>query len=546
MKTKSILLRVLIGAAAVFVAYWFALPALNLASKGFWFFLLFILAVVALLTVPTPAAFAVADYVNARVNGKGFKRRGERVANELGSRRLVLRICGIAAAAIVAFLLVGSLIGAHLFNAAAYRDLLPLADGDFAQDVAELQMSQIPVVDRDTASRLGSRKLGEMKDLVSQFDIEQDYTQINFGGVPTRVTPLAYADIIKWAYNQKNGLPGYLMVDMATQETTLVRFANGGMKYSRSDILTRDITRHLRFNYPTAIFDEISFEIDEDGTPYWVASVVRYRVGIWGGKDIKGAVLCNAITGKCDYYPIESVPQWVDQAYSTSMVLDQLTDHGAYIYGFWNSVFGQREVLQPTEGYNYVAVDDDVWVYTGMTSVVADESNVGFVLINLRTKEGRFYAVPGAEEYSAMASAEGQVQNLHYVSTFPILLNVADRPTYFMALKDSAGLSKMYAFVDVEHYQVVATGYTVDEARANYSAKLSSDESIETKETEVRGVIEAVSQAVIDGNTRYYLLLDGTVYRADIALSDRLPFVKAGDTVAFTADESGRIVAWLE
>lgn len=543
-KALNVITRLALAAVIIFVAYWFALPAINLVNTGFWGFLIFCIAVITVLFLPKGvfAGFSVetkGTQAHVKYNGS-FKENVKKAG-------LLLKISGGAIGLIVVFLLVGGVMGWEIFNATAYRDLLTVTDGDFATDVAELNMSQIPVVDRDTAARLGSRKLGEMSDLVSQFDISDDYTQINYNGSPYRVTPLAYADIIKLAYNYKDGLPGYITVDMVTQETSLVRFENGGMKYSRSDVLLRDIDRHLRFNYPTLIFDEISFEIDDNGTPYWVASVVDYRIGIWSGADISGVVLCNAMNGDCEYYDIKDTPQWVDQAYSSDMIVQQLIYNGEYVSGFWNSVFGQRDVLQPTDGYNYIAVDDDVWLYTGMTSVLADESNVGFVLVNLRTKETKFYSVPGAEEYSAMSSAQGQVQHLGYVSTFPILLNVADRPTYFMALKDGAGLSKMYAFVDVEQYQVVATGYTVSEARDNYSEKLAADENIVTRPDEdelVEGVISEITSAVVNGNTKYYIKLqnDGRIFIADVSLNDGLPFAKVNDEIYITVDARGNVI----
>ena len=104
-----------------------------------------------------------------------------------------------------------------------------------------------------------------------------------------------------------------------------------------------------------------------------------------------------------------------------------------------------------------------VYMYTGITSAGGDQSNVGFLLSNQRTKETRYYHAPGAIEESARDSAEGVVQDLRYTTTFPLLLNVAGEPTYFMSLKDASQLVKMYAMVNVEQYQLVATGTTVSE-----------------------------------------------------------------------------------
>ena len=440
----------------------------------------------------------------------------------------------------MALFLVAYLSGAEIFNASRYSELLPLEDGNFSQDVAELSMSQIPVVDRDTASRLGQRKLGEISELVSQFEIEEDYTQINYQGRPVRVTPLAYGDLIKWFGNQSNGIPAYITVDMTTQETQLVRL-DEGIKYSRSEYFLRNLNRYLRFCYPTKIFEAVTFEIDENGTPYWIASVIDYKIGFWGGADICGAVLLNAQTGESTYYEVEDVPTWVDTVYSANMLINQLTYNGKYRSGFFNSIFGQKGVLRPTEGYNYIAIGDDVYLYTGMTSVTSDQSNVGFVLINMRTKEARYYVMSGAEEYSAMESAQGAVQEKKYTATFPILLNIAERPTYFMSLKDGAGLVKMYAFVDMEQYQIVGTGNTVDEARQNYvnnlmDAGVQVDEAPEEdlQGTTVSGVVAQVSSAVVDGNTKYYVMLQGdsTVYVLPVEMSSLLPFVKEGDTLS--------------
>ena len=328
---------------------------------------------------------------------------------------------------------------------------------------------------------------------------------------------------------------------MTTQETTLVRLEDG-IKYSRGEYFFRNLDRYLRFKYPTKIFDNISFEIDENGTPYWVASCVEFKIGIWSGRDIEGAVLLNAVTGESEYYALDDIPSWVDQVYSSEMIMQQLTYNGKYRSGFFNSIFGQQGVLQPTDGYNYLAINDDVYLYTGMTSVTSDESNVGFVLTNLRTKETKFYSIPGAEEYSAMSSAEGQVQHLKYTATFPLLLNISDRPTYFMSLKDAAGLVKMYAFVDVSQYQIVGTGETVDAARADYIAKLK-DEDLEVDdagEKTVSGIIERIASAVVNGNSNYYITLENsdTVYIVPVTLSDRLPLAQPGDSIELSVSET--------
>ncbi|HIW74186.1 MAG TPA: CvpA family protein [Firmicutes bacterium] len=520
-----------VGAAtlAAAVVFWFMLPAINPLDPNFWIFLAIVAAFYAAAILFTGDRRALASTAVKVGKGPGGQNIELHLPKSKGLKIAALVVlAGLAAAGLL------WLIGQPVFNASRYRDLLVRQEGSFTEDIAELSMDQIPVVDRDTAQRLGARKLGEMSDLVSQFEIAPDYTQINLNDRPVRVTPLVYGDIIKWFNNNSQGIPAYIQVDMVTQETTLVRLEEG-MKYAPCEYLMRDLQRYLRFHYPTKIFDNYSFEVDEDGTPYWIAPTIRYRIGVWGGRDISGVVLVNAVTGEHRFYPLEEIPQWVDQVYRADIVIEQLTYNGKYQDGFWNAYFGQKGVLRPTEGYNYIAMNDDVYLYTGMTSVASDQSNVGFVLVNMRTKDTRFYSVPGAEELSAMSSAEGQVQHLNYTATFPLLLNVADRPTYFLSLKDAAGLVKMYAFVDVERYQVVGTGATVDEAQASYVKALSQEADVDAGGGEEKaGVIERISSAVVDGNTRYYFTLkgDAAVYVAAIQVSDRLPFLAPGDSVA--------------
>ena len=316
-----------------------------------------------------------------------------------------------------------------------------------------------------------------------------------------------------------------MRIDMRSQEVTVVRLEEG-IRYSPSEYLNRDLSRHLRFQYPTLMFGEVNFEIDEEGMPYWVASVIDKTIGLFDGTDVVGAVLLNAVTGESEYYPVGTIPSWVDRAYSADLLVSQYNYYGKYHNGFWNSLFGQSDCTATTQGYNFIAQDDDVWMYTGITSVTGDRGNIGFILVNQRTKEARYYSCAGAEEYSAMSSAQGAVQQYNYQATFPLLLNVSDQPTYFMALKDSAGLVKMYAMVNVQQYQVVSTGYSLAECQQNYHQLLLKNEIIEdigessspsadlTEETATAsGIIDRIRWANIDGNTIFYLRLEGeTVY----------------------------------
>lgn len=449
----------------------------------------------------------------------------------------IMKYSLILAGILIVLIPVGTFISSPIFNAKSYQKQLVLdKKADFYKDNKTISYESIPVVDRESAIRLGDRKMGEMVDYVSQFEVDQSYEQINYKDNPYRVTPLEYSDLIKWFTNHGDGLPAYIRVNMVSQESEVVKLKEG-MKYSKSDHFGRKIERHLRANYPSLMFDTLAFEINDDGIPYWIAPVYEYKIGLFGGKDIVGAVLVNAINGDHDYYDIKKVPEWVDRVYPSSLILTQLENYGKYTNGYLNTLLSQKGVLRPTDGYNYIAINDDVYLYTGLTSVSKDASNVGFAMINLRTKDGKFYNISGAEEYSAMSSAEGEVQNLKYKATFPILINAGGHPTYFLSLKDDANLVKKYAFVSVENYQLVATGDSVAQAEQAYYALLESNgkktNAGDFKTNKLTGVISEINEAVVDGNSTYYFKIEGndTIFIGDISLSDHFPLAKVGDNV---------------
>lgn len=386
--------------------------------------------------------------------------------------------------------------------------------------------------------------MGTMVDLVSQFEVNDMYTQINYKNKPVRVSPLQYGSLIKWLTNKSDGIPGYIRIDMTTQQAEVVRLEKG-IRYSTSDHFGRNIYRHLRFAYPTYMFDDIRFEIDDDGTPYWICPAKKYNVGLFGGVTVGRVVLCNAVTGQMQDYDVSEVPQWVDKVYSADMLINLYDYYGTLKHGFLNSVLRQKDCVKTTDGYNYIALDDDVWVYTGITSVGQDKSNVGFVLMNQRTMETRYYEISGAEENSAMSSAEGKVQHLNYTATFPLLLNVGGEPTYFMALKDSAGLVKSYAMLNIEKYQNVAIGETVSECEANY-IKMMSQSGVITQEKQeeknISGTITKIIQTVVDGNSHFYITIDSSDAIFDVNVIENPEIIKynVGDVIKLSYTENDK------
>ncbi|MDD3368579.1 MAG: CvpA family protein [Lachnospiraceae bacterium] len=521
------------------VYYYVTLPAFNIHAEGFWFALM---GIIVILTAFLAFRKYRQSHVEVVTTTNVFELIKDIKVLKYGLSLLIV---------VFVVYLAGSILSSPILNAAKYQKLLAVQESDFTKDVEQVDFNTIPLLDKQSAELLGNRKMGSMVDMVSQFEVAGDYTQINYKDTPTRATPLVYASPIKWLTNQNEGIPAYIMIDMATQDTECVKLTEGAIRYSKSEYFNRNIYRHLRFHYPTYIFsDQIFFEINDEGIPYWVCPTKKFNVGLFGGETVGDVVLCNAVNGECTNYAVEDVPNWVDKVYSAELLTALYNYHGIYQHGFFNSVLGQKDCLKATNGYNYVALDDDVWVYTGVTSVSGDQSNVGFVMMNQRTMETKFYRVEGAIEDSAMSSAEGQVQNLGYVAAFPLLLNIADEPTYFMALKDSGGLVKKYAMVNVQKYQWVAIGDTVKDCEQAYLELLETN-GISNKDVEnslyqeTTGVITKLKEAVLEGTTHYFIQLNNqkNFYEIDLSDTDLLSILQfeEGDSITISyVDEEGR------
>ena len=502
----NIVVAVLAVISIAFIMWYVLLPSLNIHSVPFWIFMI----INSTIAVTISLGFSLKNFKYYTIPA------------------------GIALLGLILIM-----ISSPILNSKAYSRLIHKENGSFEEDIKEASFDQVPTVDRDTAQRLGSRKMGEMLDLVSQYNVANYYTQINYKNKPVRVTTLEYNGILKWLGNQKDGIPNYMVVDMIDGSVEMVK-PESNIKYSKSDKFSRNILRHVKMSYPGDIILKIDFEIDENGTPYWVTPVYKSTIRWFGGLDVKGVILTNASTGEHEKYDIADVPKWVDGVYDASMMIQQLNWNGTLQSGYFNSKFAQKGVIETTEGYNYLAIDDDVFLYTGITSVGSDESNIGFVLVNMRTKDTKFYKMSSAEEFSAMDSAEGAVQEKGYRSTFPILLNINNKPTYFLSLKDDAGLVKMYALVDAQNYQQVTIGGSVNEVVQIHSGnklidkveEIEKEEIIERESLETKGKVMDIQSAVVEGDTHYYMIIDNKIFSANVNISKELPFLKIDSDVS--------------
>lgn len=545
--------------SAVFAAglFYFMLPALNFKAYDFY---IYIGAVV--------ASYVVFNAIFANVFGK------PEYAPYVKRRAIVP---GIIIAALLVTVGVGYLVSCEFFRADSYSKIIEVdTESSFSEDIEEQTadtFSAIPKLDEDTASQLATRALGALKDIgsVSQFTIAPENSQINYQGKPYRVVPLQYADIIKWLVNTRDGFPGYVLVNMADESTEFVELKDGSIKYSAYEHFNKLLKRHLRFEYPTYMFADATFEVNDNGDPFWICARLDKTIGLFGGTDVIGIVLVDAVTGECIEYSMEQLKsdtslQWIDRVYDSDLIVQQYDFYGKYQKGFWNSILGQKDVIQTTDGYNYIAKDDDVWMYTGVTSVTSDQSIIGFVLVNQRTKEANFYNVTGGTESSAQQAAEGRVMDLGYSATFPLLLNIGGEPTYFLSLKDPKNqIVQQYALINVANYnnnKMGVTGTDLSKCLASYIDSLkekgitvdinpddvvtpgTDDAPSVTDKLTVSGVIEDIRTAVKSGESYYYIKLSSNPAYFSISASkdEGVVILNKGDTVTVTYSGEGSII----
>jgi len=513
----AILALLLVVFAGVY--YYLVYPPINIHEPALWGILLVVFLV--------PAVFIAIRSLRGMTGSYGIRlsdfKRLSVAAKALFVMAAVVAVCYIA----------GSIAGSTFLRARAYASLMPVKEYDFSKDIEETnQVTDIALMDTASARKFGNRKIGSLSDVVSQFEVEADYTQISIQGHPMKVSGLKYASFFKWWNNRDKGIPGYVKVNPVNSEAEYVALEQG-MKYVPSGYFNYNLQRHVQLTYPAKIISGYHFEIDDDGKPFYICPTMRPRVGLFGGMDVNGVIICNPVDGKCSYYPVNKIPAWVDCVYDGKLLTKKYDWFGTFSGGFWNSIIGQKGCKVTTDDYGYKIIGDDVWAYTGVTSVNGDQSNIGFVLMNQRTSEAKYYQVSGAEEHSAMESAEGAVQEKGYQASFPSLINVSGQPTYIMVLKDSAGLVKMYAMVNVEQYNIVATAVSQSEVFSKYRKMLASDGEVKTgEESWIKKTVTVKSVQFVDtedGTVVYVKDTENEVYKQAFKENESLIRISEGD-----------------
>ena len=434
-----------------------------------------------------------------------------------------------------------------LFRWKDYRELIGTVEEgtDLSHHMAPISMEKIRVVDQSLANILGDKVLGAQPALGSQvnlgtFNIQKVKDELYW------VAPLLHSGFWKWNRN-KAGTNGYVMVNATNErDVKLVQQVGGKevrIRYQPEAFFGDNLKRHLWFDgYFSSGLADYSFEIDDEGKPYWVVTRYKKTIG-FGGEEAVGVVVVDAETGASQSYPIANAPAWIDRIQPDNFVEQQLNDWGNFVKGFWN--FSNQNKLQITEGVTLVYGEDNkAYWYTGLTSVGSDEATVGFVLVDTRTKKAIWYKQSGATEYAAQNSAMGKVQEKRYTASLPIPYNINNIPTYVMTLKDNGGLVKMFAMVAIEDYTIVGVGNTMVETLMAYKNSYNmAGNKINpkgvTQKILLKAVVERIQSDIKNGNSFYYFTIGNkkNIFIGSSQISNQLPVTQPGDSIEISFDD---------
>lgn len=428
-----------------------------------------------------------------------------------------------------------------------YANLLEISDGNFEHDIITANSEDIISVDVKTAQRLGDRVLGSVENS-SWYEVNDEYNLVEINGKYYRISPLDFRNM--FSYFKANTIPGYVLVDAQTMEAQFVELEKP-MKYSPSACFGNNLGRYLHSEFPNLIFSKSFFEVDDDGNPYWITPVCTPTIGVFGGYLEKSVVITDAVSGASEIYT--TVPEWVDHVHSVSYLMNLVEWHYKYANGFWNfsntnkyhtaysykdskkesSEDNAANEFTPFDGYNSVlSPSSEILFYTGITPANQAETLIGFVLISPRTGDAKFYSVSGSEESSAQLAAEGLVSDFKYSASFPTVVNVEGNATFFMTLKDKAGIVQAYSFCNMKQYSKCVQASTIDEALHQYKVALGLEEDVpqvdngqstaaveapsnpevpdSTEWLTIEGTVTEVKEAQLDGYTWYYFRVDSS------------------------------------
>lgn len=422
-----------------------------------------------------------------------------------------------------------------LFNVNAYRDQMPtLTEMEFATDFDTVDLSQLPIVDKAMAKKLADKKLGERPSLGSQVVLGEPTLQ-QVDGQLVWAVPTYHSGLFKWLTNME-GTPGYVRVSATNPQD--VQYVDGySIKYQPGAYLWQNLSFYTR--YSAALFTGVtdySFELDDTGRPFWVITTYKNRRG-FSLPEATGAIVMDCATGESTRYTLDTLPSWVDRIQPESFIMTQLNHKGEYVHGYLN--FSDRDKFATSQGSAILYNNGRCYLVTGLTSVGSDQSTIGFVMVDMVTKEPRLYRISGATESAAQLSAQGKVQQYGYKAAFPLIINLNGEPTYFMTLQDTEGLIKQYAYVSVQDYQTVGVGETITDARLNFEKALRASGSgsvgnTADTATTLTGIVGRIGSEYTGSTTAYYFVLEDRpdlLFSVQASISDELAVTRPGDRV---------------
>lgn len=430
------------------------------------------------------------------------------------------------------------------FHYKAYRDQLGQPQVQtFSSNIQAVDLAQVPIVDRSLALKLADKKLGERPSLGSQVRLGEPTIQMTNGQLIWAV-PLHHSGFFKWLTNL-SGTPGYITVS-ATNVNDVEYVENHKIKYQPNSYLLHDLSRWTRFTAaPLTGITDYSFELDDQGVPHWIISTYKNLRG-FALPEATGVIILNATTGESRRYSIAEVPEWVDRVQPENFIVNQINNQGEYVHGFLN--FSDKDKFKSSRGEAIVYNEGRCYLFTGLTSVGNDESSIGFIMVDMVTKQPLLYQMNGATESAAQSSARGKVQHLGYEASFPLIINADGIPTYFMTLKDREGLIKLYAMVSVPNYSIVGVGETVALAYRDYQNALrqggagsSELQPMGGEAKEIQGAVTRIASQYDGQRTLYFMMLSidsGKIFAVESTASGELPLTREGDTVKLTYWES--------
>jgi len=434
---------------------------------------------------------------------------------------------------------------APMIHSKAYHSLLEvIEEEEFVAEEVLFDQSQARFVDQSLSARSANEILGQVRGMGSRYKIDTMRIQ-NVDGELQWLAPFVHSSFFKWM--DDNTSPGYVSVSINDYSDAEMFIDDKNINYGEEGFyFSSYLPRHLYANgYASTLLDDYTMEVDNNGKPYWVVSILERKVG-FSGKIATGILTIDARTGDIEEHTIEDAPEWVDRIQPEGIVEELITDWGKYADGWWNGTIVGNEVIEATPGSSIVFTKDgsSSW-YTGMQSNSASnkESTMGFMLVDSRTGKATFYQRTGITETVAKTAIEGRVQDLGYYASNPIPYNINGKTTFLAILKDNNGNMQGVGLVAYDDRSKVAFGETFDIALRRYISTLSSGSGSENMDSSmesisITGVVDRSYLQTVDNRLVLNFTLNNEEYQGMVFIvqadgNKHAMFTRDNDSVSF-------------